>query len=88
MKKTVGLFEAKTRFSELCDQVAVTHEGVTVTRHGKPLVRIIPVEERPMTILERRRQYMEIHAADEPDDREDFEPAPRARDTSRFELGD
>ena len=36
--KSVGMFEAKTRFSEICDEVARTGSSVTVTRHGKPLV--------------------------------------------------
>ena len=85
MKNTVGLFEAKTKFSELCEQVVLSHEGVTVTRRGKPLVRIIPVDERPMTILERQRAYLHLHT-DEGVDPEDFEAPPRARDTSRFEL--
>lgn len=88
MKKTLGLFEAKTKLSELCEQVARTREGVTITRRGKPLVRILPVDDQPPSILERRRAYMKLHARREPDDAEDFEPQPRARDTSEFDLPD
>ena len=40
--KTLGLFETKNRLSELCEQVASTHEPLVVTRHGKPLVHIVP----------------------------------------------
>jgi prevent-host-death family protein len=41
--KTVKLFDAKNRFSELCDAVARTGEPCLVTRRGKPLVQVIPI---------------------------------------------
>jgi prevent-host-death family protein len=41
--KSLGLFEVKTRLSELCREVAETGESVMVTKRGKPLVRIVPV---------------------------------------------
>lgn len=40
--KVVGLFEAKTRFSELCRQVAKTGEEILVTNRGRPITRICP----------------------------------------------
>lgn len=40
---TIGLFEAKTKLSELCEQVARRREAVVITRRGRPLVRIEPV---------------------------------------------
>ena len=40
---TIGLFEAKTKLSELCEQVAKRREAVVITRRGRPLVRIEPV---------------------------------------------
>ncbi len=43
--KSFGLFDAKNRLSEICDQVARSGEPCTVTRRGKPLVRIVPVDE-------------------------------------------
>lgn len=42
MNKTIGIFEAKTRFSELCEQVAKTGKEIVVTRRGKSVVRILP----------------------------------------------
>lgn len=38
---TVGVFEAKTKFSELLDRVEAGEE-IIVTRHGKPVARITP----------------------------------------------
>ena len=47
--KVVGIFDAKTRFSEICAEVSATREPVLVTKRGKPLVRITPVAEDPLT---------------------------------------
>jgi prevent-host-death family protein len=41
---TVNIYEAKTRFSQLVDQV-VAGEDVVVSRNGKPLVRITRLDE-------------------------------------------
>ena len=38
---TVSAFDAKTRFGELLDRVAKGEE-VIITRHGKPIARIVP----------------------------------------------
>ena len=43
----VGLFEAKTKFSEICDEVARKGEPVVVTRRGKPIVKIEPYTDYP-----------------------------------------
>jgi prevent-host-death family protein len=42
---TVAAFEAKTRFGELLDRV-IAGEEIIITRHEKPVARIIP-EGRP-----------------------------------------
>lgn len=45
MTVTVGVFDAKTRLSELVDQVARTGEEVVITRRGRPLARITPIND-------------------------------------------
>lgn len=40
---TIGAFEAKTKFSELLDRVE-RGEEIVVTRHGKPVARLVPDE--------------------------------------------
>ncbi|MFA6960859.1 MAG: type II toxin-antitoxin system Phd/YefM family antitoxin [Opitutaceae bacterium] len=40
--KTVGLFDAKTRLSELCREVSETGEEIIITRHGQTLARLVP----------------------------------------------
>jgi prevent-host-death family protein len=47
--KTLGIFETKNRLSELCEDVAARKDTLIVTRHGKPLVRIVPYEESENT---------------------------------------
>jgi prevent-host-death family protein len=47
--KQVGIYEAKTRFTQLVAEVE-QGETVTVTRHGRPVLRMVAVgSERRMT---------------------------------------
>ena len=51
---TVGAYEAKTHFPKLLDWVE-RGEKLTITRHGKPVARLVPVEpdrERALKALE------------------------------------
>lgn len=59
--KNIGLFEAKTRLSEICDKVMKEGQAVLITRRGKPLVRIDPVEERKTGIWDLARKFKKAH---------------------------
>lgn len=39
---SIGIFDAKTRFSEVVELVNTTGQSVTVTNRGKPVVDIVP----------------------------------------------
>jgi len=41
----VGIFEAKSRLSELIERAEAGNE-VTITRHGKPVAKIVPVRAK------------------------------------------
>jgi prevent-host-death family protein len=41
---TVGAFAAKTHLSELLDR-AEKGETITITRHGKPVARLVPAND-------------------------------------------
>ena len=41
---TVGAFEAKTKFSELLERVS-NGEEITITKHEKPVARLVPFEK-------------------------------------------
>jgi prevent-host-death family protein len=53
MPPTITAFEAKTRFGELLDRVA-NGEEIVITRHDKPVARIVP---------EGRRNLEQVHRA-------------------------
>ena len=38
--KTVGIFEAKTRLSEICAEVAGTGDTVIISKRGEPIVEV------------------------------------------------
>ncbi len=42
--ETVGAFEAKTHLSELLQRVEAG-STITITRHGKPVARLVPVSD-------------------------------------------
>jgi prevent-host-death family protein len=43
----ISLRDANQRFSELVRRVEATGQGFVVLRHGKPVARLLPVEDRP-----------------------------------------
>ena len=57
--KTITAFGAKTRFGELLDRVS-RGEEVVITRHDKPVARIVPEGSR--NLEEVRRAVEDLHA--------------------------
>ncbi len=49
--KQVGVYEAKTQISRLLDEVE-RGETVTITRHGRPVARLVPIGGRRRTVGE------------------------------------
>jgi prevent-host-death family protein len=43
---SIGAYDAKTRFSELLERVAGGEE-ITITRHGSPVARLVPILSAP-----------------------------------------
>jgi prevent-host-death family protein len=42
---TIPLTDAKARLNELVEETALTHERVTITRHGRPAAVLISVDD-------------------------------------------
>lgn len=83
----IGLFEAKTKFSEICEQVAANGEAIIVTRRGKPLVKIGPISQgksKPSSVWDLRRKYEKQHGPLT----EDFPLPAREKQTWRNPLAD
>ena len=60
--KTVGLFEAKTHFSKLAEEVHAG-ETITVTKHGVPFLELRPlVQAAAMTVDEAVEGLLAIRA--------------------------
>lgn len=60
--RTTGIFEAKQNFSALIDAVEAGEE-VRITRHGREVVRMLPVERKPLLTPEQIEK--ELTALDE-----------------------
>jgi prevent-host-death family protein len=56
--RKVGILEAKTRLSELVASAA-TGETVTITRHGKPIAKLVPYKATEGAAEARRRRAVE-----------------------------
>jgi len=59
--KHVGIFEAKTHLSSLVDEVEKGRE-VVITRHGKPVARLVRAEQRlsPEAAAKRQKALKEL----------------------------
>lgn len=82
---TIGLFEAKTRFSEICRRVAGSGEEILVTLRGRPLVRLLPPlkvsEKNSVGILNDLAMHEKLHGSLQ-DSLEDFPEVWRERTSS------
>ena len=70
MMERIGAYEAKTHLPRLLDRVA-RGESLTITRHGRPVARLVPVagerglaQEAAARIVERRRHLKRVPLAD------------------------
>ena len=59
--KKVALYDAKNQLSKLCHQVSETGEPCLISRRGRPIVKLVPVEEAASsvwdTVDEARAKY-------------------------------
>jgi prevent-host-death family protein len=58
--KEIGIFEAKTRFSEVAKQVQATGQPVRVTNRGKEMVDITPIAARATRRRTREQAFLEL----------------------------
>ena len=80
-RNKIGIFEAKTHFSQLCDQVNRSGQSMLVERRGKALVVIAPVPPNPSNndggILSAWKKW----ASEHPEDTTDFPDVTRLRNS-------
>lgn len=51
--EAIGIFDAKTRFSELVDRVEHTGESITITNRGRPVADLTPTRSNVKASMER-----------------------------------
>ncbi|MBO9578989.1 MAG: type II toxin-antitoxin system prevent-host-death family antitoxin [Microbacteriaceae bacterium] len=76
-RRTISLAEAKAKLSALVD-AAEAGEIITITRHGHPVARLMPIRESrrsPREAIEAWETYREAHPIDIPTD---FSPYDRS----------
>ncbi len=81
--KNIGLFEAKTKLSEICEQVMKNKEPVLITKRGKPLVRIDPVENESSSVWDLSNKFRKTNKNMDVD----FELPERSVDADKNHLG-
>ena len=62
--KQIGVYEAKTQLPRLLDEVE-RGESVTITRHGRPVARLVPVGGRRRSVrdtIEAIEEFRQRHA--------------------------
>ena len=69
---TIGAFEAKTKFSELLDQVSRGAE-ITITRHEKPVAKLVPFEKQSRVELAELFEQIDEFRANHPLNRKGLE---------------
>jgi prevent-host-death family protein len=65
--KYVGVYEAKTRLPKLLDEVE-RGESITITRHGRPVARLVPLGERRLSVDEAIEVFEELRRSRSLDD--------------------
>jgi prevent-host-death family protein len=66
--KQVGVYEAKTQLCRLLGEVE-QGETITITRHGRPVARLVPVRGRQRSVQEAIaaiREFQKGHRLDGP----------------------
>ena len=65
LERTISISEAQNKITQLPEQFAVDPEAVTVTRHGKPVMTILPYEtyqriQEALETIESLQETLEI----------------------------
>lgn len=56
----LNVAEAKKRFSEIVNEVVYHHKQFTISRHGKPMVGIVPASELPKQSSVPRQGFLSL----------------------------
>ena len=57
----IGAGEFKTHCLKLIDRVDRTKQPIIITKHGKPMAQLIPIEDESYSLFGRLANTVEIH---------------------------
>lgn len=60
MKQQIAAGEFKAKCLHLLDEVQRTHKEIIITKRGKPVARILPVEQKLTSVFGRMKGTVEI----------------------------
>ena len=59
--RTIKAPEFKAKCLKIMDEVAESGEEIVITKHGRPVSRLMPYREKPKSMFGRDRDIIEIH---------------------------
>ena len=59
--RTIKASEFKAKCLRIMDEVAESGEEIVITKHGRPVSRLMPYREKPKSMFGRDRDIIEIH---------------------------
>ena len=59
LKIAAGEFKAKCL--QLMDEVNETHVAITITKHGVPIAKLVPIDDKPIVLFGIQQGAMTIH---------------------------
>jgi len=60
MKQTIAAGEFKAKCLHLLDEVQQSRKEVVITKRGRPVARLVPVEEKVPSVFSRMKGSIEI----------------------------
>jgi prevent-host-death family protein len=60
MKETIAAGEFKAKCLHLLDEVQQTRKEIVITKRGRAVARLLPVEEKPPTVFGRMKGSIKI----------------------------
>lgn len=63
MQQAIAAGAFKAKCLAIMDEVQARHESVLITKNGKPVARLVPVEEEPDSIFGFYAGALQIHGA-------------------------
>ena len=58
--ESISAGEFKAKCLKLMDDVNIHHKSIVITKHGKPIARLVPIDEEPVSLFGAMKGSMKI----------------------------